>query len=78
MVDEFLKAMAPIMAANLLTVGIVACYVVRERREREGNGHSIDTVIACAFTIMGLLFLYWGMTEWSLTPAPAPTTAPGN
>ena len=62
--DEFFKAMAPYLAANLLTVLIVYAYASYARLEREGTEQGIEGSIRLGATIMVLCFAGFGLYQW--------------
>jgi hypothetical protein len=55
---DFVKAMAPVLAANLLTVGFVyACWLASKTEGRDRS----DFVAACGFACLTLALVLFGM-----------------
>jgi uncharacterized membrane protein (UPF0136 family) len=65
MLTEFIKAMAPILAANLLTVLFVGCLVWHGKLEHEDKDRGLKGAMLIAATLVVLFLLLGGMHSWA-------------
>ena len=60
--DEFFKSLAPVLAANLLTVALVYSFVSYDRMQQSGKHESGGGFMHVGYVILCLVFLLYGMS----------------
>lgn len=61
--QTFAQAMAPYLAANLLTIAVVALYIFREKTENDEH-RQLANIGASLFLCIIFVFLLYGIMDW--------------